>query len=302
MIKSFGCCLAVAIAELAVGGTSALAQDVAAPPAAPDSPSNATATVSPSTVAQALAPSDAAVPNLDISLGTSVAGGHFGATSQAQIVATALGVRYAVGGLRFSASIPYMSIRTAGTILTGIDSTPILVSGTTTPRRVTRDGIGDLTLGVSYTLPSAPDGLELELSGRAKLPTARNATQLSSGKTDYSLGAQVTKAFGPVAPFVSATYRIFGDSSRFRLKDGFAASVGASITTSGNLVLLASYHYAEPATRLVKDAHELFAGASAAIPNSRFRLTAFATKGLSSGAAAISGGIGLAVNLSRSRV
>lgn len=291
MFRKLVCC------SLALATQPAWAQDSSVGTDAPGSPTNGTATTSPSSVAQAFDTQTAAGSNFDISLGTSLASGHFGAPTRSSILATAPGVRYAIGSLRLTGSIPYMRIRTAGTILTGIDSTPVLVSRATTSRRMTYDGIGDLTLGASYALPSNPGGLDVEFSGRVKLPTAKDSTQLSSGKTDYSVGVQVGKTIGAVAPFVSATYRIFGDSNRLHLRDGFAGSVGASFITTENLVLLASYHYAERATDLVKDSHELFAGASMLLPGNQFRLTAFATKGLSHGAAGVSGGLGIALSL-----
>ena len=266
-------------------------------PSPPDSPTNATATPSPSTVAAAFAAPDDTARNLDISLGTAIAGVDFGGATRSRIISTALGVRYATGGLRLSASIPYMNIRTTGTILTGIDSTPVLVSGTTTSRRITYHGLGDLTLGAAYTLPLATSNFDVEVSGRIKLPTARDSSGLSSGKTDYSAGLQLTRTIGRLAPFVSATCRIFGDNNRFRLRDGLAASVGASFVASNTLVLLGSYHYAARVTRLVRDSHELFAGGSIVLPGKRLRLTTFVTKGLSNGAADISGGLGISLNL-----
>ena len=260
-------------------------------------PSNATATVSPSTVAQAFDRAGEARSSFALSVGTSVSSGHFSLPSRSRIWATAVGLRYEVGGLRLTGSIPYMSISSAGQVIAGIDSTPVIVGGVPRSRRTTNKGLGDLTLGASYTLPANPAGLDIELSGRVKLPTASDSSGLSSGKSDFSAGIQLSKAVGRFAPFVSATYRVFGDSARFQLKDGFAGSVGTSILVGDRGVLLTSYHYAQRASRFLPDSHELFAGVSTPIAASRLRLTGFGTAGLSHGAAAISGGIGVAINL-----
>lgn len=258
------------------------------------SPSNATATVSPSSVAAAA--SRAEDDSFGVSLGTSIASGKFGAPSRSEIRSTAFGLRYATDTLRFSASIPYMRIRSAGTIFSGIDSTPVLVSTTSPGVRRTLDGLGDLTLGASYTVPAHANGLEVEVSGRVKLPTATRDSGLSTRRTDYSGGVQVTRQSGRFAPFGSVTYRIFGDPRGIALRDGFAASAGTSLVVSRNVVALASYHYARAAYRLVRDAHELFAGASYLVPRSRLRLTGFTTAGLSRGAAALSGGLSVAAD------
>lgn len=282
-----------------IGGTSAWAGEPGAgEPETPvtGSPSNATATVSPASASDALegrAPNDA---TFGLSLGTSYASGDFGADTNTNIWATALGARYSLGALRLNASIPYMRIRSNGTVFTGIDSTPVVVGRGTGPRLVHK-GLGDLTLGASYALPAMAEDTEIEVSGRIKLPTASNSSGLSSGKVDYSAGIQATRIVGKMAPFVSATYRIFGDSRDLRLNDGIAASAGTSLSVGERTILLVSYHFAQKASYLVSDAHELFAGASHGFAGNRLRLSGYLTAGLSSGAAAGSGGVSLSVRL-----
>ena len=198
--------------------------------------------------------------------------------------------------MRLTASIPYMRIRSNGVIFTGIDSTPVVVASGVGRKR-TNDGWGDVTLGASYMIPYQPESLEVEIAGRVKVPTASDSSGLSSGKADYSVGVQATKVVGKVAPFLSATYRVLGDTSAYDLRDGFAASTGASLVVGRRTVLLGSYHYARAASRLLQDSHELFLGGSRELAADRLRLTGFATVGLSSGAAAASGGIALSLSL-----
>lgn len=292
---------AVAIATLMMSPVAAagpLQQDTQAsePPATRvNSPSEATATVSPVTAAAAFEPADPA-SSVELSLGTSIAVGDFGTSTKTSLWSTALGARVALGDLRFSASIPYMRVRSNASVFTGIDSTPVLVAGGAGPKRTNR-GFGDVTVGVSYTLPHAPDAIEVELAGRVKLPSATRDSRLSSGKTDYSLGVQATKAVGALAPFVSTTYRILGDPSGFDLRSGLAASAGSSLVLDRHTVLLGSYHYSRAASRLVRDAHELFLGGSRELTGTRLRLTGFGTVGLSRGAAGVSGGIAASLTL-----
>ncbi len=295
----------LALALVAVPLTAQAASDPSSSgtdaPEATGSPSAANATVSAATVAAAAVRTDdrlsagTGISSLGVSLGTSYAAGNFGTAQNSTLWSTALGIHYAVGTLRLSASMPYLRIRGRGLIFSGIDGTPLIVSGGTPGRKVTNDGIGDLTLGAAYTLPVSDGQPEIELSGRVKIPTATDASQLSTGKTDYSAGVQITKPLGRFAPFVSGTYRIFGDTALVDLRDGFAASAGTSLSLGSRSVALVSYHYARAATRLVRDSHEVFAGASTRFPGSALRATAYATAGLSSGAAAASGGLSLAV-------
>lgn len=271
-----------------VGGATLVSLD-----ARPSSPSNATATISPSTVPQAMDRLDDRPSDFVLSLGTLYASGDFGTNSNTSIVSSAVGARLRTGGLRLTASLPWMRIRSNATIFTGIDSTPVLVATDSVARRRTTRGFGDLTLGAAYSLVPSESDVELELSGRVKLDTATRSSGLSSGEKDYAVGVQVTKPVGRLGPFVSATYRSLGDSVAFRLRDGFAGSVGSSILVGERTFLLASYHYAEAATRLVRDAHELFVGGSMPVARTRLRVTAFGTAGLSRGAAGRSAGISL---------
>lgn len=261
--------------------------------ARPASPSNGTSTVSPSSVPQNLDRLDQGGDAFSVSLGSLYASGDFGTDSDTSIWSSALAARYRTGNLRITASLPWMRIRSNAVIFTGIDSTPVLVAPGTRDTRRTAKGLGDLTLGAAYTLTPSDTGLEVELSGRVKIDTATRSSGLSSGKKDYALGVQVTKPVGAVAPFVSATYRFLGDTSTYQLKDGLAASAGASVMVGSQSYLLASYHYSKRATRFVSDAHELFAGVTTGIPNSRFRVTGFGTAGLSRGAAGVSAGVAL---------
>ena len=74
------------------------------------------------------------------------------------------------------------------------------------------------------------------------------------------------------------------------------ASAGASIALGGQSVALLSYHYARAASRLVRDSHELFAGASTRFDGTGLRGTAFVTAGISRGAAAVSSGLSLSLD------
>jgi hypothetical protein len=251
----------------------------------PVSPSSGTATVSASSVPQAMERLTDDGARADISLGSIYAEGKFGTASKTTIWSSALGAR--------------MRIRSRSTIFTGIDSTPILVAPDTAATKRTFDGFGDLTLGAAYTIVSANTPLEVQLSGRAKINTATESSGLSSGKNDYAGGVDVSYPIGKLTPFGSFSYRFLGDTARYDLRDGPAASAGASYALGTNSFLLASYHYSRAATRLVADAHELFAGASTRLAGTPLRLTGFATAGLSRGAPAASAGLSLSLGLQK---
>ncbi|RZM03991.1 MAG: hypothetical protein EOP68_19935, partial [Sphingomonas sp.] len=123
------------------------------------------------------------------SLGTSYWHGDYGAPTNTSIWAGLFGVRYRTGGLRISAYLPYMRIKSDGAIFTGIGGTPLFVAPNVPTGKRIRKGFGDVTLGASYLLPNPQGtGLDVELTGRVKLPTASDKSLLSTGKTDYSAG------------------------------------------------------------------------------------------------------------------
>jgi hypothetical protein len=261
------------------------------------SPSSATATVSAATVPQAMDRLDRDAATVDVSLGAIYGEGTFGTGSTTTIWSSALGARVRLDDLTLSASLPWMRIRSRSTVFTGIDATPVLVAPNTAAVKRTADGIGDLTLGAAYTIAPAGSPVEIELSGRAKLATATRRSGLSSGENDYAVGADASLPLGAVTPFVSLTYRFLGDTALYELRDGPAASAGASFALGSDAYLLTSYHYARAVTRLVEDAHELFAGASTRLAGTPLRLTGFTTAGLSRGAASVSAGLALSVGL-----
>lgn len=270
-------------------------QQVASADSPPISPSSGNATVSPATVPHATERMTDHDMVGSLSLGTGYAEGRFGTDTKTTIWSSAVGARLRLGDWALSASLPYMRIRSRSTAFTGIDATPVLIAPNTSARRRTHRGLGDLTLGASYTIAPARLPIELELSGRAKINTATDRSRLSSGENDYAVGVDFSIPMGRVTPFGSVSYRFLGDTQQYRLRDGPAASAGASYAFNPKSYALVSYHYSRAATASVEDAHELFAGATTRMPGSPLRLTGFATAGLSRGAAAASAG--LAVSL-----
>ena len=229
-----------------------------------------------------------------LSLGGSAWSGDFGSHSTTDISAGLLSAQYNRGDWHVAATLPYTRITTAGDVFLGIGATPLIVRPETTSVRRVNEGVGDLTLNASYLTPGLPAlGLDIELLGGVKIPTASSASRVSTGKSDFSLGSELSRPIGRIVPFVSVIYRDFGSSSRLPLRDGIASSVGASYVVSDQIVVNASYDYARSASHFVSDAHEIVASASYRFPHYNIRLSSYASAGLSQGAPAISGGLSL---------
>lgn len=184
-------------------------------------------------------------------------------------------------------SVPYISIDGSGGVVVGPGGEPLPGVPTTSGKR---SGIGDLSLGASYTVPSETlGGLELALGGRVKLPTSSKEEQLSTGETDLTLSADASYAFGNVVPFVNVGYRWLGDPEGFNLRNGPTASIGSSFIL-GRSVLITSYDYARASSALTDDSHELFAGLSAPLSSS-LTLTGYGIAGLSEGSPDVGAGL-----------
>lgn len=245
--------------------------------------------------AQTAAPPPAS--DFSLTLGASAWHGDFGAPTNTDISSVLLAARYRVDGLRLTASLPRMYIRSNGTFFTGLGGTPLFVAPNVRSLPRVRKGIGDLTLGASYLLPGGDArGFDLELTGRVKLPTASDSSQLSTGKVDYSVGADVSKTFGRVTPNVSATYRVFGDAGVWQFRNGLDVTAGVTYAVTSRTALVVSYEYVRAAGALIGDSHEVLVGASTPLA-AKLRLTGFAAAGLSRSAADVSGGLSLAVTL-----
>uniref|UniRef100_UPI0035CA218A hypothetical protein n=1 Tax=uncultured Sphingomonas sp. TaxID=158754 RepID=UPI0035CA218A len=299
---SIGIMVAISIATPAfcqerTDSSAPVSENVEYEAAIPMSPSGATTTVTPSTVPQAMDRLNDRGTDADFSLGTSYAHGKFGTSSNTEIWSSAIAGRLRLNNWEFSASLPWMRIRSRSTIFTGVDATPVLVAPNTSLTQKTSQGFGDLTLGTSYTIAPKGSSFEVELAGRAKLNTATSSSGLSSGANDYALASEVSLALGRFTPFAAASYRFLGDTVAYRLRDGPAASAGASYEVSPQSFVLISYHYSRAATFLVDDAHEMFAGISTRVAQSRLRLTGFATAGLSHGAPATSAGLAISLGI-----
>lgn len=212
-----------------------------------------------------------------LTTGVDYSTGDYGTGIDTNILVVPVAARVSLGDVRLSASIPYIRIDGAGSIVGG-EGGPIVVDPST-PATV-RDGIGDLTLGFNYGVPEDRIGLGIDLGARVKLPTAE--TGLGTGETDVSFTGELSRTFGTVTPFVQLGYRIMGDPEGIDLNDVPFGSIGASAAV-GRSVILASYDYRKAASDAAEDSQELF-GAFSTPLSSALNLTFYGSAGLSDGA------------------
>jgi len=238
----------------------------------------------------ALATPAFAEDSVTVTTGLDWSKGDYGTGSDTEILIAPLSLRYKTGDLRFTATLPWLRIDGASGIVG--DGSGGVVIDPNAPRTV-RSGFGDVNLGAAWAIPEEKLGFGLEFNGRVKLPTAKASRGLGTGKTDFAVGAEVSKSIGAVTPFVSVGYRMPGDPAGIDLHNAWNASAGASMAL-GKSVLIASYDYREATSNLSRDSEEIF-GAFSTPLSSRLNFTLYGSAGLTKGAPDV--GVGSMVGL-----
>lgn len=222
---------------------------------------------------------------LSFTTGADTSVGDYGAFEETNILVVPLSLRAKRGPFRVSATIPYLRIDSPAGIVAagGGESEPVVINPFLPGPREVRKGLGDLNVGVTWSLPSRlPGGVEIDLSARVKLPISSRRKALGTGKTDFTVRAEASRPLGIVTPFVAVGYRMPGDPDGFDLRKTFTASAGASVPV-GRLIAIVSYDYSGASSRLSRASHSVFTALSGPI-GPRLNLTAYGTVGLTEGA------------------
>jgi len=220
---------------------------------------------------------------LSFTTGADYSVGDYGAAANTKILLVPFSLRATTGRLRLSATLPWLRIDGPGYIVGGAEGGPIVIDPNSPAPRTVRSGIGDVTFGATYgLLQQDKAGIDLDIGARVKLPTASRSKGLSTGKTDVSVSADISRSFGNVTPFVTLGYRMPGDPTGFDLKNSASVSVGSSFV-AGKSVVIVSYDYSGRTSAFSDPSHSLF-GALAVPVTKRITLTGYGTAGLSNGA------------------
>jgi hypothetical protein len=186
---------------------------------------------------------------------------------------------------------PICAYRAAGWSCSTRRAIPSLSTGAPSLPSDVRTGFGDLNLGATYAIPTEIlGGFEVKLTGRIKLPTASSRKRLSTGKADYGMSVDVSRAYGRWQPFVTLGYLISGKPATFSLKNTLSVSAGTSYELTDSLVAIASYDYDSASSPLVASSQDLF-GSLGWLVNDKITLTGYATNGMSSGSPKVGAGL-----------
>jgi len=256
----------------------------------------------PAMASQAQDPSPAIRPAtpgsaVEIATGLEYQEGKYGTGQKIETISIPTNLRVSTGRFQFTATLPYVRIDAPGNVVGGgggVLGLPIIIDPSQPATRNRREGIGDLKLGAAYTVPTSSIGLTL--LGQVKAPTASASKHLGTGETDYLVGAELSKSFGGVTPFVGISYTLPGDPKGYDLRNSLSARGGVATMLGSRVRGYISYGYAQSLSRLVANEQQISTGINAGLSN-RLSLGVFGTAGLSQGSPDVGAGVQLGVRL-----
>lgn len=221
--------------------------------------------------------------------------GDYGTGTQISSLSVPVSVRVMTGHLQLLAILPYRRVEAPDNVVPGgLLGLPIIDPSTAGDERTVREGLGDLTLGAVYGVPT--DVVDVTLSGLVKVPTADEG--LGTGKTDYTVGAEISKTLGSgIIPFVGVSYTMPGDPEGYSLQNAYAFTAGLAAAIGSRARGYVSYRYTESLSPLTGNDQRLNAGLNMGIGD-RLALGVFGAAGLSEGSPDVATGlrIGLALD------
>jgi hypothetical protein len=210
--------------------------------------------------------------------------GDYGFTEDTEVFSTSANLSCENSQWLVRAVIPYVTVKGPASVVG--DAGRGVFAGPARPTRSYQRGLGDVVGMLTYHAHPSADGLNVDLTGRVKFPTADEAKGLGTGKTDYYAQTDLYRRFGSVTPFGTVGYRFLGDSARYQLRDGLYASVGSSFRVADPTVLGVSFDWRSRIVTGGEDAREVTVFVSHD-PNDRWRIVGYVLKGFSDASADI---------------
>lgn len=179
-------------------------------------------------------------PPAVISLGTGFdySRGDYGFATDTEVFSVPLNLGYENGPWLLNAGFSRLTIKGPATIVGG--------SGATRPTAASESGFGDIYLGATYQFGQVVGPMDLSATARVKLPTADEDRGLGTGAADYYGELTFSRTVDSTIPFVTAGYRVLGDSTAYQLRDGVYLSGGAHFRLSAASVITAVLNWRQP--------------------------------------------------------
>lgn len=231
---------------------------------------------------------------VEASTGVDYEEGDYGTGQRIRKVSVPAAVKITSGRLQLAASLPYTRLDAPSNVVTGGGLLGLPIVDPTKPPggRSRREGIGDLTLGAAYAVPTPV--VDVALSGEVKLPTA--GKNLGTGMTDYAIAAEASKRIGNVTPFVGVGYTMPGDPDGFSLRNSLSLRGGVAANLSEGTRAYVAYSHSQSISESLPDEQQVTTGVNTAVAKG-LSLGVYGAAGLSKGAPDVGAGIRLGVRI-----
>jgi hypothetical protein len=150
--------------------------------------------------------------------------GDYGLGTTTRITMLAATGSYQNGPWVYKATVPYLEVSGASTVLPG---TGPVRGGAATTR--TESGLGDIVLSATYeAYYDRATTLGIDLTAKLKLATADERRGLGTGEHDVAFAADGHRTFDRVTAFGGIAYYVLGDAPGAPLDNVWGANLGAS--------------------------------------------------------------------------
>ena len=158
-------------------------------------------------------------------------------------------------------------------------------------------GIADTWLSLSYRADMLPPVIGvLDVTGKVKLPTADKDKGLGTGKVDYALQVDYSRALGDLTPMLTTGYKFTGDPQDMPLRDILYISAGLDWRVVDNASVGASLDFQQASVSGMDEPLEVLTYLNHKI-NDRITISPYFYHGLSSSSPDIGLGVQMALKL-----
>jgi hypothetical protein len=184
--------------------------------------------------------------------GLDYSAGKYGDTRTTEIAYVPLTAQTARGPWTFKLATGWLTVSGPALILDGAGE-----ASTTPGVSRSASGFADTSFSVMYSLEHLYDrGVYLDLSARAKLPSASFAKGLGTGRVDGALQADLAIALGNVMPFVTVGYKANGVRDALKLRNVGFGSFGVQYAWDERVSTGIVYDYRQASRRTSKSPRE----------------------------------------------
>lgn len=180
-----------------------------------------------------------ASPVVRIESGFTYSRGSYGLEADTEVFAVPTTLSYEPGRWAFRATVPWVNIKGPASVVGSAGSG---AGGPARPTTASEFGVGDSVLSATFKANTGADRLNVELTGRLKLPTGDDDRGIGTGEIDEYAQVDFYRTLGGITPFATLGYRWLGDG-RYQLADGGFASGGMAFHVAEGTSVGAAYEW-----------------------------------------------------------